>query len=207
MKKWIVVWLIASLVLVLTACGSTKSAEAAPTASTELSQEGKLLVGTLKLESTDLAVTSGQADLLLPLWQTLSSLESSGTAADQEIDAVVSQIEGIMSAGQLSTITAMDLTEQDLAAAIGNSGASAQASASDGLAGADSPQFQAGGGAPGGGNPPADMGGGAMPASAGTGVAGQIQAQAGTTQAATTTMQVSPALIDALVEILKAKTA
>ena len=116
MKKWMFVTIIVSLVLALTACGSTQNAKASATASTTLSLEGQLLVGTFKLENTSLAVSSEQAGTLLPLWETLQSLASSNTAASQEVDAVVSQIESSMSTQQVSSITAMKLTQQDLAA-------------------------------------------------------------------------------------------
>ena len=212
MKRWMAVSIVIVLVLVLTACGNGTSATASATATTALPMEGQLLVGTLKLESTSLAVNSSQAARLLPLWETLQSLASSSTAASQEIDAVVSQIEGTMSAEQVSSITAMKLTQQDLAAAITDTGTSATASNSTGAANASSVQLQAGASAtgagnPGGGNPPADMGAG-MPLPTGAQSSGQTQAgttQTVTGQSAGTTNQVTPALINALVEILKKK--
>jgi len=97
MKKWMFVTIIVSLMLTLAACGKHQSSNAAATASTTLSLEGQLLVGTFKLENTTLAISSKQASTLLPLWETLESLASSNTAASQEVDAVVSQIESTMS--------------------------------------------------------------------------------------------------------------
>jgi hypothetical protein len=207
MKKWMLVSIVISLVLALTACGSAQNSNAAASGSTALPLEGQLLVGTFKLESTDLAVSSDQAAQLLPLWETLQSLESSGTAASQEIDAVVSQIESNMSPQQTSSITAMKLTQQDLATAAADTGASSTPSSSANTANASSAQPQAGVSAPGGGNPPTDMGGG-MPASTGAQTTGQTQtgtAQAVTGQSTGTTNQVSSALIIALVELLKKK--
>ena len=207
MKKWMAVSFVIGLVLALTACGSTQTSNAAATASPTLSLEGQLLVGTIKLESTTLAVNSDQATQLLPLWETLQSLASSSTAASQEIDAVVSQIKSTMSSQQISTITAMKLTQQDLAAATADTGASSTTSSSANTTNASPAQFQASDGAPGGGNPPADMSGN-MPASTGAQAAGQTQtgtAQAVTSQSTGTTNQVSPALINALVELLKKK--
>jgi hypothetical protein len=214
MKKWMLVSIVISLVLVLTACGSAQTSNTAATASTELSQEGQLLVGTFKLESTNLAVSSDQADQLLPLWETLQSLETSGTAASQEIDAVVSQIKSTMSAEQISSIAAMNLTQQDLATAVVDTGASGTTSSSENTTGAGSTQLQTDAGAPGagdqgGGNPPADMGG-SMPASVDAQVTGMTQSgssQTVTSQSSGTTYQVSPALINALVEMLKKKIA
>lgn len=210
MKKWMVISIVIVLVLALSACGSGPSSSASATATTTLSMEGQLLVGTLKLESTSLAVSSTQAQNLLPLWETLQSLATSGTAATQEVDAVVSQIESTMSAEQISSITAMKLTQQDLAAAVMNTGTASTSSSSASATNASSVQPQANAGAPGagnlgGGNPPTDMGG-SMPASTGA------QSQTGTSQVVTgqpsgTTSQVSPALLNALVELLKKKIA
>ena len=207
MKKWMAVSIVISLVLALTACGSTQNSNAAASGSTALSLEGQLLVGTFKLESSNLVVSSDQAAQLLPLWETLQSLASSGTAASQEIDAVVSQIESTMSPQQISSITAMKLTQQDLAAAAAGTGASSTTSSTASTASASLAQLQAGAGAPGAGNPPTDMGG-SMPASTGAQSTGQTQtgtAQAVTSQSTGTTNQVSPALINALVELLKKK--
>jgi peptidoglycan DL-endopeptidase CwlO len=210
MKKWMLVSIVISLVLVLTACGSAKSSSASATASTTLSLEEQLLVGTLKLESTTLAVSSDQADQLLPLWETLQSMASSGTAASQEVDAVVSQIESTMSAEQISSITAMNLTQQDLAAAVRDTGAYMTSSSSASTTDASSVQLQASAGAPpSGGNPPNDMGAG-MPAATGAQSTGQTQT--GTTQAVTSqstgnTSQVTTVLINTLVELLQKKIA
>src|ERR1035437_1326494 len=116
MKKLVFVTILISLILALSACGSTPSATATASASNTLSLEGQLLVGSFKLENTSLAISSAQASTLLPLWETLESLASSNTAASQEVDAVVSQIQRSMSSQQISSITAMKLTRQDLAA-------------------------------------------------------------------------------------------
>jgi hypothetical protein len=212
MKKWMLVPIVISLVLGLTACGSMKSTSDAATTVTALSQEGQLLVGTIKLESTALAVNADQAGDLLPLWETLQSLAVSSTAAAQEIDAVVSQIKSTMSAEQISGITAMNLTQQDLAAATADAGVSSTTASSTSTTNSSAAQLQtgaaaAGAGNAGGGNPPADMGGN-MAAITGAQAAGQ--AQTGTAQAVTgpstgTINQVSPALINALVELLKKK--
>jgi hypothetical protein len=210
MKKWMFVSIVISLVLALTACGNTQSPSAAATATATLSPEGQLLVGTLKLEDTTLAISSDQADQLLPLWETLQSLASSNTAASQEIDAVVSQIKSTMSPQQVSSITAMKLTQQDLVAAAENAGVSSAASSSastTSMTNASSAQLQSGAGDPGGGNPPADIGG-SISAITGAQSAGQTQTgtiQAVATQSAGTTNQISPALIKTVVELLKKK--
>jgi hypothetical protein len=70
----------------------------------------QLAIGTLMLEDTNDAVTVEQASELLPSWKMLQALQSSGTAAQMELDAVINQIQGVMTDGQLLAIKAMELT-------------------------------------------------------------------------------------------------
>jgi hypothetical protein len=207
MKKWMFVTIMVSLVLALTACGSLSGSNTAAKASTTLSLEEQLLVGTFKLENTSLAVTSEQANTLLPLWETLESLASSNTAASQEVDAVVSQIESSLSTQQVSGITAMKLTQQDLATLALDTGTLSTTAASNNTAKTSAAQLQAGAGDPGAGNPPGDM-------SAGMGAASDVQtvsqAQTGTSQVVSTssavaTNQVPAAMIKVLVALLQKK--
>ena len=111
---------ILALVFALTACGgasktTTTTSDGTSSANTgeELSLPTQLLIGTLKLEGTDLAVDAQQASKLLPLWQAYNELMSSDTAAQAEIDAVISQIQGAMTQQQIQAITDMKLTRQD----------------------------------------------------------------------------------------------
>jgi hypothetical protein len=220
MKKIILASILFTLLLALVACGGTSNSGSTTSNSTSLTLEEELLVGTFKLESTDLGVSSDQASQLLPLWETLQSLAKSGTAASEEIDAVVSQIEGTMSQQQLDAITAMELTQRDLeseltalgvSASNSNANSSSSTTSVQGLAnagptggGSDS----AGGNPGGGGNPPSDMTGG-DPSGAVTGQQlDQVQAstaQTSSSQATGTSSQISSALISALVELLQKK--
>ena len=215
MKKYIIVVTLFTLLLSLAACSSSASTPAA-SKTTSLSTEAQLLVGTLKLESTALVVSKAQAAQLLPLWETLQSLASSGTAAQAEVDAVVDQIKSTMTAQQLSSINTMNLTNQDLTSAMAESGTSTTASTMTGSATSSSAQLPSGGGMaapaggdPGGGNPPTDMGG-AMSASGSTssiGIAQAASAQSTVVPSSVTSNQVPPALINALVELLQKKVA
>jgi hypothetical protein len=72
----------------------------------------QLVLGTIRLEETDNAVTPGQAAALLPLWQALRG----GVTAQAEVAAVLKQIEGTMTQEQLEAIAAMQLTQEDLRA-------------------------------------------------------------------------------------------
>ena len=213
MKKIILTALV--LLLVLATVGCASSARATATASTRLSEEGQLLVGTLKLEKTGLAVTASQAADLLPLWEALASLSNSDIASSVEVEAVVSQIQGAMTAEQLGSITAMNLTGSDLAAiaATPSTAASSSSSSTTGVSlaqaaaatGAGGP----GGSAPAGGSAPSDLSGG----TSADAVAGQIS---GTTTQSTSTQtasgqtsgistQITAGTIDLVVALLQQK--
>ena len=120
---------IAVLVIVLAACG----AKASPTTTTgstgaaaangtpgaanltqPLPVAESLLIGTLKLQGTSNAVNATQAAALVPLWQAYAQLTSSNTAAQAEINAVVTQIQQTLTPAQAQAITAMKLTQRDM---------------------------------------------------------------------------------------------
>jgi len=120
MKKIILSCIMLFSVLTLVACGgasktTTTASDGTPSANTarELSLSTQLLIGTLKLEGTDLAVNAQQASELLPLWQAYNELMTSQTAAQAEIDAVVAQIQATMTPQQTEAITNLKLTQQD----------------------------------------------------------------------------------------------
>ena len=72
----------------------------------------QLMVGTLKLENTSLAVSPEQASELLVLWQASNALSRSGTGAQEEILAVINQIERAMTPDQIAAIAEMKLTRE-----------------------------------------------------------------------------------------------
>ncbi len=112
------------VVLGLAACGAAEgsttgeaasSATAvAPAADINLTDEMKLMLGTMKLDEVSLPPDAEQASELLLLWQAYQSLATSDTAASQEMEAVLAQIERAMTAEQLAAIAAMDLDQEDL---------------------------------------------------------------------------------------------
>ena len=117
------------LTIILTACGANGSNAAVPNAATqngpaagELAASSQVALGTIKLDETDNAVTAEQASELLPLWQTLEVLYTSDTAADQEIDALITQIQETMTDQQTHAINSMNLTRQDMAAIMQSQG-------------------------------------------------------------------------------------
>lgn len=70
----------------------------------------QLTLGSLMLAETPNAITPAQAAQLLPLWQALQSLTSSGTSATAETNAVLAQIEATMTSEQIAAIRALQLT-------------------------------------------------------------------------------------------------
>ena len=74
----------------------------------------QLMIGTLRLEGTDQAVDSAQAAELVPLWKALRSLTISDIAAEAEIEAVINQIQGTMSANQIEEISAFEINPDDM---------------------------------------------------------------------------------------------
>ena len=102
--------------LALTACSGAASETVNINTDYEnaLPVELQLSAGSFKLEGTDLAINAAQAADLIPLWQVLNSLSASGTAAPEEIDALVIQIQETMTAEQINAIIAMQLTLEDM---------------------------------------------------------------------------------------------
>jgi len=245
-KKGIFTLTVFILLLALVACGGTSDTGSTPSNSTSnsgsstssstgetggtadnstaLSEEMELLIGTFKLEETDLAVSSDQASQLLPLWQALQSLATSDTATSEEIAAVVNQIKDTMTSQQIDAITAMNLTQQDVVSVMDKAGlsfgASGASSTSDASSGSSQEGFPAGGGDPGAaGGPPAGRGnpgvGGGAPAAgsdpAGMGGGQQLEPgqiatlQAGRTQSGGASSQIPTSLLNALIELLQKK--
>ena len=112
-----------------TSVTATPSAPSAPLCDSAASTEQQLLLGTLKLQGTSLAVTKDQATTLLPLWKEIKTLSpsiapaqgqgnatpqppSSNTSHQDQIAALVNQIQSAMTTDQLTAITAMKITPQ-----------------------------------------------------------------------------------------------
>lgn len=79
----------------------------------EMPEQTLLILGTFKLEDTDLAIQADQAAELLPLWQVLKNLLDSDTAAQEEITALINQISETMTDEQWQAIEDMNLTMED----------------------------------------------------------------------------------------------
>jgi hypothetical protein len=133
LKVWYITLILILLAGILTGCGgdaSTSSEEGVSVASAESSDsenysssaldasyEGalpvssQLALGIFRLERTDNAVTPEQAGKLLLLWQ---AIQGGSLQSDAETSAVLKQIEGAMTPEQLSAISAMQLTFEDM---------------------------------------------------------------------------------------------
>jgi hypothetical protein len=118
MKK-IVIPILLLPALILTACSSSSGTQSGSVPSNDPSARGlpvptQLVIGTFKLEDTDHAVTKEQATELLPLWEVYKDLSSSDTAAQEEIDALIEQIQDTMTPEQTKAIADMQLTQEDV---------------------------------------------------------------------------------------------
>jgi hypothetical protein len=224
MKKLVFSLVAFTLVFSLVACNKTTSSQTTGTGNTaSLSTAAELLVGTFKLEGTGQSVTSDQAKQLLPLWEMLQSLSTSSTSATEEIQAVVDQIKSTMTSDQMTAITAMKLTQQDMMSLMSQNMALASGTADstpmalNGMpssGSAPSGGMPSGGGGPSGGGAPPSGGmpsGGAapsgdFPSSGASGTTGGQTGMSTTPQAVRSNGmadQIPSPLLNALIELLK----
>jgi hypothetical protein len=140
-------------------------------------------------------VDAESAAHLLPLWQLLQGLSTSGSASPEEITAVVEEIQLNMTSSQLSAIGTMQLASGWTAGPAQSSKSSAtttSSSAAQVAAGADTAQIM---GDMGAGAPP-DGGGGPMPSDAG-------QSTSSSSSKSSTTA--APAAIKQVIQLLQSK--
>lgn len=188
MKKTSILIMFVLVSLALASCGSPTDATA--TGDTYVSSnlpveyEGaisvrnQLALGTLNLAGTALAPTAAEAQTLVPLWQALRSLQTTGVSAPEEVNAILAQIENSMRPEQLQEIAAMELTSTDMQAWALENGI----------------QVGTGGGVPG-------QGQGMSPEARAT-----KQAEQGITSGSTSGSKMSSALIDAVIVFLQTLT-
>ncbi len=173
------------LAIVLVACGAKATATATTGSAGATAANGTpgaanltqplplaelLVIGTFKLLGTSNAVNATQAAALVPLWQAYAQLTSSNTAAQAEIDAVVSQIQTTLTPAQVSAITAMKLTRQDMVTEMSSLGlTNGGANGTPGFSVTTRTGGGAGGGGGGGFAFGGGGGGGGVPGTGGTG--------------------------------------
>ena len=116
MKNYLILGSIGILLLFLTACSGSvvEGSTTDETLSTYDLSINNLLLGTLRLEGTDLAINPEMASQLLPLWQAARTIYTSDTSAAAEQEAILNQIIEVMTAEQLEAIEAMDLSSEGM---------------------------------------------------------------------------------------------
>ena len=130
------------VLILLTACGtksgdqSTESADSVETESAENSQDKltgenreefrenlenrelspafQLAVGTLLLEDTELALGLEQVETLIPFWKLYVNLLESDTTAPEELEAIVNEIQAMMTTEQMTYIVDLELVQEDV---------------------------------------------------------------------------------------------
>jgi hypothetical protein len=179
MKKFKLVILSMTILLIAAACSPTADLNAEDTAlengtaaltdensepqnlperEFELPESTQLILGTLQLQTTAYPVSRDQAGALLPLWKGYRALSESDTTASEELEAVLKQISGILSTEQLNTIESVAFAPEDVRAMMEHLGiefgSGAGAGAADGSIqrpGGDLPEGVRPGGGPGSG--------------------------------------------------------
>ena len=217
MKK-ITLTILTIFILTLTACGGNASDPANPasvpqngSSADTLPADTQLIIRPLKLEDTTQAVPAEQAAELLPLWQTLQVLSDSDTAADQEKEALIAQIQETMTDEQMQAITAMNLTREDMFAIMQEQGmATGAGSQNNGSQSGSSSSNSGGGFGPGSGSMPVPPDGGFPDGGPGFGGGGQTMSedQIATAQAsrqAASGNTIPAALVNTLIEFLQEK--
>jgi hypothetical protein len=217
MKKPIVIIISLLLILALAACSSSaqqtgtsqsRTGGAPSGAPRELPLALKLALGTFKLDGTNNAVDAQEAQQLLPLWKAALALGQSDTTAQEEMTALINQIQNTMTPDQIKAIDAMGLIYQDMATiaqeqgisigggGFGNLSPEARSTMQAARASGQSPQGGFGGGFPGGG-----------PGGGGGGFSGQARQTSSVSNGATSGVSsgVNPALLNALIKYLETK--
>ena len=167
------------------------AATASSSTNTVVTPALKLAAGTLNLESTEQAVDAASAEKLLPLWQLLEQLESSGYAAPEEITAVTDEIKLSMTSAQIQAIEAMSFSQAELGGASAATSASTSTGTQVGSSAAD-PMLS--GGMPSG----VPMDGGPMPS-------GSSQSTSTNKSSASTSDSAGTSLIDQVIQLLEKK--
>lgn len=145
------------------------------------------------LDKTDYAIDAAQAAELLPLWKGARSLNKSETTAAAEVSGLFKQIQSTFTSEQLKAIQTMDMSPQNLPAAVQQlgiqTGSSGQTSKTTTTTGAGGP-----------GGPPGDFGG--LPGAGGPPSAQTTQVAS---SSASTPLGVSTDLLEEVIQFLKTK--
>lgn len=208
MKKIFFPVLMVSMI-VLTACSSSAAATAIGSSGSNLPVATELAVGTLRLAGTEQDITVDQAKELVVYWQVYRELSQSQTAAQAEVDALVSQIEETMTSDQMQAITDMQITQQDVQTAVQGMPVTSSNTTSSTVS---LPSASASGGGMPAGGPPADGGGappdgGISPDMGGVAPASSTNQSAQSGTSATVTTGIPATLVEAVIQSLGQKIA
>jgi outer membrane murein-binding lipoprotein Lpp len=202
-RSTIIIILSVTISLLLAGCSNTVTTTT--TASNALPAVTEVAAGIIKLEDTTNAVTVSQATELLTLWEGYQSLSNSDTVSTVELEALVKQIQGSLSAEQLQAIKTMGLTEQTVSEYVQTLTVNAQPNMPVVTPGTSSLSQAAPGGGPGG--PGGTPGGGDSVMSTIDGGGAVMQGTAEATQPAASTLvsQVDGRLLQALIQMLQSR--
>jgi hypothetical protein len=78
----------------------------------QLSTQVRLILGSMALAESDLKLTQEQATTLIPLWKVMKTLLSSDTAAGEEIEALLNQIQTVLTPEQFEWINSYNLSPE-----------------------------------------------------------------------------------------------
>jgi hypothetical protein len=107
------------IILLVSACSVEGGSESQVKLSTNyaedaLSVELQLILGSLLLEDTNLAIDPEMASSLVPYWKMYLSLSESDSAAEAELQAMLMDIQGVMTEGQIGYISGLQLTQESM---------------------------------------------------------------------------------------------
>ena len=176
--------------------------------SNAISPAQQLILGTMNLQG-NLAVTPDEAAQLVPLWEAYQTLSTSNTAAPEELQAALVQVEQTMTPDQVQAIVNMKLTRQSMGAIFQQLGISLGGARGTGTPRAGGGGFGGGGGGifvggGGGGIPGVTRGGGGGGFGGGGGSAPNPQAIA-TFRARASSGAANAGLVRVLIQFLKSK--
>jgi hypothetical protein len=128
-KKSAIISILLVVLVMLSACGSSattasSSVQSQQVTPSNLTLQNKLGLGILKLQGTSLAVTTEQANTLLPLWKAVKVLSTNNITSPAEMTALYQQIEDSLTSNQVQAIKNLSLTQAELNTLIQQQGSS-----------------------------------------------------------------------------------
>jgi len=90
--------------------GSSRTGGSGSAAQFTVSPETITVIGILKLEGTNDAITADQAATLLPLYKAVKSISATAGSSPAELQALYTQVNDTLTPSQTQAITAMGIT-------------------------------------------------------------------------------------------------